>query len=88
MGCVAQTSGPALLDGEVAAVDEYEVAGVKADRPPPGGTRKFVFPDPNGMTACLTEIIDYDSGHFGIRSGVHPHPSTNSNPICGAVVVV
>jgi hypothetical protein len=76
-----------LLGGEVAAVDEHEFAGVKADRPPPGGAHKLVLPDPNRMTADFTEIIDHDSAPFSVRSWVHPHTRVNPNAVCGTVVV-
>ena len=76
-----------LLGGQVAAVDENEFAGVKADCPPPGGSDKLQLSDLNGMTAHLTEIIDHDATHFSVRSGMHSHPSANFNPICGTVVV-
>lgn len=80
-------SNRGLLSGEVAAVDEHEFAGVKGDCPPSSRSDKLMFPDLNGMTAHLTEIIDHDSAHFRVRSGVHPHPSTDPNRVCGAVVV-
>jgi hypothetical protein len=76
-----------LLGGEVAGVDEQEFAGVKADRPPPGGAHKLVLPDPNRVTADFTEIIDHDSAPFSVRSRVHPHTRINRNAICGNVVV-
>jgi hypothetical protein len=77
-----------LLGGEVARVDEHEFAGVKADRPSPGGARKLVLPDPDGMTGEFTEIIDHDPAPFSVRSWVHPHTRINQNAICGSVVVV
>ena len=80
-------SNRGLLSGEVAAVNEHEFAGVKGDCPPSSRSDKLLFPDLNGMTAHLTEIIDHDSAHFRVRSGVHPHPRTDPNRICGAVVV-
>jgi hypothetical protein len=76
-----------LLGGEVAGVDEQEFAGVKADRPPPGGAHKLVLPDPDRVTAGFTEIIDHDSAAFSIRSWVHPHTRINRNAICGNVMV-
>jgi hypothetical protein len=76
-----------LLGGEVAAVDEHEFAGVKADRPPPGGAHKLVLPDPNRMTADFTEIIDHDSAPFSVCSWVHPHTRINPNAVCGTAVV-
>jgi len=76
-----------LLSGQIAAVDEHEFPGVKADCPAPSGSDELLLPNPNGMTADVTEIIDDDSAHFRVRSGVHPHPSTDSNGICGTVVV-
>jgi hypothetical protein len=80
-------NGSGLLGGEVAGVDEQEFAGVKADRPPPGGAHKLVLPDPNPITADFTEIIDHDSAPFSVRSWVHPHTRINRNAICGNVVV-
>ena len=78
----------ALLGAEVAAVDEYQFAAVKLDRPPPRGARQLLVSDPNGMTADLTEIVDHDSGPFSVRFGVYPHPSADFHPICGTVAVV
>jgi len=80
-------NGSGLLGGEVAGVDEQEFAGVKADRPPPGGAHKLVLPDLNRVTADFTEIIDHDSAAFSVRSWVHPHTRINRNAICGNVVV-
>jgi hypothetical protein len=80
-------NGSGLLGGEVAGVDEQEFAGVKADRPPPGGAHKLVLPDLNRVTADITEIIDHDSAAFSVRSWVHPHTRINRNAICGNVVV-
>jgi hypothetical protein len=58
------------------------------DGPPAGGTCKLLFPDPDGVTAGFTKIIDHDSAAFSLRSGVHPHPLTNLDWICGNVVIV
>jgi hypothetical protein len=80
-------NGSGLLGGEVAGVDEQEFAGVKADRPPPGGAHKLVLPDLNRVTADFTEIIDHDSAPFSVRSWVHPHTRINRNAICGNIVV-
>ncbi len=66
-----------LLSGQVAAVDEHQFAGVKANCPPPSGSDKLLLPDPNGMTADVTEILDNDSAHFRVGSRVHPHPGTD-----------
>jgi hypothetical protein len=76
-----------LLGGEVVGVDEHEFAGVKADRPPPGGARELVLPDPNGMTAGFTEVIDHDPAPFSVRSWVHPYARINRNAICGSVAI-
>ena len=76
-----------LLGGQVAAVDEYEVAGVEGDCPPPGGSDKLLLPDRNGLTAGITEVLDHDSAFFGVCSGVHPHPGADLHAICGTFVV-
>jgi hypothetical protein len=83
-----QRTGGGLIGGEVAAVDENEPAGVKANRPPPGGAHKLLFPDPNGMPADFTEIVDHDAARFSVCSWVHPHARIDSNPIWGNVLVV
>jgi hypothetical protein len=76
-----------LLGGQITAVDEHEVPDVEADCPPPRGRDKLLFPDLNGMTANVTEIFDHDSALFRVRSGVHPHPSTDRYGLSGTVVI-
>ena len=80
-------NGSGLLGGEVAGVDEQEFAGVKADRPPPGGAHKLVLPDPNPMTADFTAISGHDSAPLSVRAGLHPAARIKRNAICGNVVV-
>jgi hypothetical protein len=65
---------PYLFRGELVAVDEYQTAGVEHYRPPSSRVSDVVTADINGMSGCISIIVDDEAAAFLVGAGVYPDP--------------
>jgi hypothetical protein len=83
---MAMTTGKTSSRGEVAAVNEHEVAVAEADGPPSRRIYDLLLTDVHAVSRAIAEVLHDDSETLTVGARIHPHRDADGDPaVFGAV---